>query len=53
MAPLTILLTTHNKTNITLILLSAILSITIGGLGSLNQTQLRKLIAFSSIAHTG
>nr|QPN55220.1 NADH dehydrogenase subunit 2 [Telescopus fallax] len=52
-APLTILLTTHNKTNITLTLLSAILSITAGGLGSLNQTQLRKLMAYSSIAHTG
>nr|ALN11710.1 NADH dehydrogenase subunit 2 [Ptyas dhumnades] len=52
-APLIILLTTHNKTNITLTLSSAMLSITIGGLGSLNQTQLRKLMAFSSIAHTG
>nr|AAS80088.1 NADH dehydrogenase subunit 2 [Coronella girondica] len=52
-APLTILLTTHNKTNITLMLLSAMMSITMGGLGSLNQTQLRKLMAFSSIAHTG
>nr|AAS80095.1 NADH dehydrogenase subunit 2 [Eirenis punctatolineatus] len=52
-APLTILLMTHNKINITLILLSAMLSITVGGLGSLNQTQLRKLMAFSSIAHTG
>nr|AAS80074.1 NADH dehydrogenase subunit 2 [Platyceps rogersi] len=52
-APLMILLTTHNKTNITIMLTSAILSITAGGLGSLNQTQLRKLMAFSSIAHTG
>nr|YP_002929413.1 NADH dehydrogenase subunit 2 [Oreocryptophis porphyraceus]ACR48288.1 NADH dehydrogenase subunit 2 [Oreocryptophis porphyraceus] len=52
-APLTILLTTHNKTNTTLMLLSAVLSITVGGMGSLNQTQLRKLMAFSSIAHTG
>nr|AAS80083.1 NADH dehydrogenase subunit 2 [Masticophis flagellum piceus] len=52
-APLTILLTIHNKTSTTMTLLSAILSITIGGLGSLNQTQLRKLMAFSSIAHTG
>nr|ABL11189.1 NADH dehydrogenase subunit 2 [Zamenis lineatus] len=52
-APLLILLTTHNKTNITLTLLSAVLSILVGGLGSLNQTQLRKLMAFSSIAHTG
>nr|AAS80092.1 NADH dehydrogenase subunit 2 [Eirenis aurolineatus] len=52
-APLMILLTIHNKTNIMLTLLSAMLSITIGGLGALNQTQLRKLMAFSSIAHTG
>nr|ABL11150.1 NADH dehydrogenase subunit 2 [Elaphe climacophora] len=52
-APLMILLMIHNKTNITLTLMSAILSITAGGLGSLNQTQLRKLMAFSSIAHTG
>nr|YP_010634223.1 NADH dehydrogenase subunit 2 [Ptyas korros]WBQ42962.1 NADH dehydrogenase subunit 2 [Ptyas korros] len=52
-APLVILLTTHNKTNITLTLSSAMLSILAGGLGSLNQTQLRKLMAFSSIAHTG
>nr|YP_009054358.1 NADH dehydrogenase subunit 2 [Elaphe bimaculata]AIJ02052.1 NADH dehydrogenase subunit 2 [Elaphe bimaculata] len=52
-APLMILLMIHNKTNITLTLTSAALSITMGGLGSLNQTQLRKLMAFSSIAHTG
>nr|ABL11148.1 NADH dehydrogenase subunit 2 [Elaphe bimaculata] len=52
-APLMILLMIHNKTNITLTLMSAVLSITMGGLGSLNQTQLRKLMAFSSIAHTG
>nr|AAL66822.1 NADH dehydrogenase subunit 2 [Naja multifasciata] len=52
-APLTIMLTMHNKMNQTLLLVSAMLSIIIGGLGSLNQTQLRKLMAFSSIAHTG
>nr|YP_003540872.1 NADH dehydrogenase subunit 2 [Imantodes cenchoa]ACD77408.1 NADH dehydrogenase subunit 2 [Imantodes cenchoa] len=52
-APLMILLITHNKTNTTLTLTSAILSVTIGGLGGLNQTQMRKLMAFSSIAHTG
>nr|AAL66837.1 NADH dehydrogenase subunit 2 [Malpolon monspessulanus] len=51
-APLTVMLT-MNKTNQTLLLTSAILSIIIGGLGSLNQTHLRKLMAFSSIAHTG
>nr|YP_010043927.1 NADH dehydrogenase subunit 2 [Sinomicrurus macclellandi]QPF22083.1 NADH dehydrogenase subunit 2 [Sinomicrurus macclellandi] len=52
-APLMVMLTTHNKMNQMLLLSSAILSITVGGLGSLNQTQLRKLMAFSSIAHTG
>nr|AAL66830.1 NADH dehydrogenase subunit 2 [Elapsoidea nigra] len=52
-APLTIMLTTYNKMNQTLLLSSAILSIVVGGLGSLNQTQLQKLMAFSSIAHTG
>nr|YP_010282117.1 NADH dehydrogenase subunit 2 [Psammophis lineolatus]UHM24681.1 NADH dehydrogenase subunit 2 [Psammophis lineolatus] len=51
-APLTIMLT-MNKTNQTLLLTSALLSILLGGLGSLNQTHLRKLMAFSSIAHTG
>nr|QPN55212.1 NADH dehydrogenase subunit 2 [Boiga ochracea] len=52
-APLSILVTTYNKMSTTLTLMSAILSIIVGGLGSLNQTQLRKLMAFSSIAHTG
>nr|YP_009254169.1 NADH dehydrogenase subunit 2 [Rhabdophis tigrinus]ANC62855.1 NADH dehydrogenase subunit 2 [Rhabdophis tigrinus] len=52
-APLTILLNMNNKINITLMLTSALLSVMIGGLGGLNQTQLRKLMAFSSIAHTG
>nr|QOE88954.1 NADH dehydrogenase subunit 2 [Prosymna lineata] len=51
-APLTILLTINNA-NQTLTLLSATLSIIIGGLGGLNQTQLRKMMAFSSITHTG
>nr|YP_003540748.1 NADH dehydrogenase subunit 2 [Pseudoleptodeira latifasciata]ACD77317.1 NADH dehydrogenase subunit 2 [Pseudoleptodeira latifasciata] len=52
-APLTVLLIIHNKTNITLMLTSAIMSVIIGGLSGLNQTQLRKLMAFSSITHTG
>nr|YP_002290793.1 NADH dehydrogenase subunit 2 [Daboia russelii]ACF60281.1 NADH dehydrogenase subunit 2 [Daboia russelii] len=52
-APLTILLTCHSNTNLTILTSSAILSILIGGLGGLNQTQMRKLMAFSSIAHTG
>nr|AAW63026.1 NADH dehydrogenase subunit 2 [Natrix tessellata] len=52
-APIVILLNTNNQTGTTLILSCATLSIMIGGLGGLNQTQLRKLMAFSSIAHTG
>nr|CAQ16657.1 NADH dehydrogenase subunit 2 [Vipera aspis hugyi] len=52
-APLTILLTNHNNTDLTVLNSSAILSVLIGGIGGLNQTQLRKLMAFSSIAHTG
>nr|YP_003795362.1 NADH dehydrogenase subunit 2 [Anilius scytale]ACO58422.1 NADH dehydrogenase subunit 2 [Anilius scytale] len=53
LAPLSILLTLSNKMNQTILSTSAMLSILIGGLGGLNQTQLRKLMAFSSIAHTG
>nr|UEC47362.1 NADH dehydrogenase subunit 2 [Sistrurus miliarius] len=52
-APLAILLTNHNNTNPTILTASAILSVLVGGVGGLNQTQMRKLMAFSSIAHTG
>nr|YP_009109347.1 NADH dehydrogenase subunit 2 [Gloydius saxatilis]AIW51817.1 NADH dehydrogenase subunit 2 [Gloydius saxatilis] len=52
-APLAILMANHNNTNLTILSFSAILSVLMGGLGGLNQTQLRKLMAFSSIAHTG
>nr|QDX17901.1 NADH dehydrogenase subunit 2 [Bothriechis supraciliaris]QDX17902.1 NADH dehydrogenase subunit 2 [Bothriechis supraciliaris] len=52
-APLTILLINHNNTNLMILSSSAILSILVGGVGGLNQTQLRKLMAFSSITHTG
>nr|YP_009415285.1 NADH dehydrogenase subunit 2 [Agkistrodon contortrix]ASM42036.1 NADH dehydrogenase subunit 2 [Agkistrodon contortrix] len=52
-APLTILLVNHNNTDLSILNSSAILSVLIGGIGGLNQTQLRKLMAFSSITHTG
>nr|ABH03481.1 NADH dehydrogenase subunit 2 [Gloydius brevicaudus] len=52
-APLTILMISHNNTNLAMLSFSAILSVLMGGLGGLNQPQLRKLMAFSSIAHTG
>nr|YP_009526088.1 NADH dehydrogenase subunit 2 [Bothrops diporus]AXT17993.1 NADH dehydrogenase subunit 2 [Bothrops diporus] len=51
--PLTLLLANHNNTSPMILTTSAILSVLTGGLGGLNQTQLRKLMAFSSIAHTG
>nr|YP_009328322.1 NADH dehydrogenase subunit 2 [Achalinus spinalis]ALM54907.1 NADH dehydrogenase subunit 2 [Achalinus spinalis] len=53
LAPLIILLSLSNSTNHSLLMVSATMSVTAGGLGGLNQTQLRKLMAFSSIAHTG
>nr|YP_010389658.1 NADH dehydrogenase subunit 2 [Inegocia japonica]UPT34432.1 NADH dehydrogenase subunit 2 [Inegocia japonica] len=40
-------------TNPTMPVLIGILSIVIGGWGGLNQTQLRKILAYSSIAHFG
>nr|ABI18175.1 NADH dehydrogenase subunit 2 [Deinagkistrodon acutus] len=52
-APLSILMASHNSANLTILSSSAILSVLVGGMGGLNQTQLRKLMAFSSIAHTG
>nr|NP_659377.1 NADH dehydrogenase subunit 2 [Tamandua tetradactyla]CAD13409.1 NADH dehydrogenase subunit 2 [Tamandua tetradactyla] len=53
LAPITILYQISPYMDITLILTIAILSIMIGGWGGLNQTQLRKIMAYSSIAHMG
>nr|QDX17913.1 NADH dehydrogenase subunit 2 [Bothriechis nubestris]QDX17914.1 NADH dehydrogenase subunit 2 [Bothriechis nubestris] len=52
-APLAILMMNHNNTNLMILNSSAILSVLVGGMGGLNQTQLRKIMAFSSITHTG
>nr|ACJ74112.1 NADH dehydrogenase subunit 2 [Ctenophorus parviceps] len=41
----------HNKSNTMLFI--GLLSILIGGWGGINQTQLRKMMAYSSIAHLG
>nr|AAL10141.1 NADH dehydrogenase subunit 2 [Varanus spenceri] len=53
MAPMALLIMTWNliPTQITLTL--GLLSTIVGGLGGLNQTQLRKMMAYSSIAHLG
>nr|YP_009755707.1 NADH dehydrogenase subunit 2 [Cavia aperea]QIQ22947.1 NADH dehydrogenase subunit 2 [Cavia aperea] len=53
MAPLAILFQSFSTINKPLILTSAILSVLLGGWGGLNQTQLRKIMAYSSIAHMG
>nr|AJE63374.1 NADH dehydrogenase subunit 2 [Taeniura lymma] len=53
LAPFAILLQLYHLLNPTLLLSMATLSIIIGGWGGLNQTQLRKILAYSSIAHIG
>nr|Q85PQ1.1 RecName: Full=NADH-ubiquinone oxidoreductase chain 2; AltName: Full=NADH dehydrogenase subunit 2 [Viverra tangalunga]AAN84589.1 NADH dehydrogenase subunit 2 [Viverra tangalunga] len=52
-APLSILYQISPTINPHLLLPMAILSVLIGGWGGLNQTQLRKIMAYSSIAHMG
>nr|YP_010037210.1 NADH dehydrogenase subunit 2 [Viverra zibetha]QQW47947.1 NADH dehydrogenase subunit 2 [Viverra zibetha] len=52
-APLSVLYQISPTINPNLLLPMAILSVLIGGWGGLNQTQLRKIMAYSSIAHMG
>nr|AEW46298.1 NADH dehydrogenase subunit 2 [Hemiphyllodactylus sp. MPH-2011] len=52
-APLTMLLLLHSTLPPTLLLTASLISILLGGLTGLNQTQTRKIMAFSSIAHMG
>nr|AHY32487.1 NADH dehydrogenase subunit 2 [Columbina inca]AHY32500.1 NADH dehydrogenase subunit 2 [Columbina inca] len=51
--PITILLLTSHSLNPTLLTAMAILSAALGGWMGLNQTQIRKILAFSSISHMG
>nr|YP_010175525.1 NADH dehydrogenase subunit 2 [Dasyatis pastinaca]QSL98669.1 NADH dehydrogenase subunit 2 [Dasyatis pastinaca] len=53
LAPFAILLQLYPLLNPTLLMTMGVLSIIIGGWGGLNQTQLRKILAYSSIAHIG
>nr|QKE47578.1 NADH dehydrogenase subunit 2 [Sacalia quadriocellata] len=53
LAPLSLLMTTAQSMNTFLMVMLGLLSIITGGWGGLNQTQLRKIMAFSSIAHLG
>nr|ATD83197.1 NADH dehydrogenase subunit 2 [Dinopium rafflesii] len=51
--PIAILLLTSNSLNPYLLTLMAIMSTALGGWMGLNQTQIRKILAFSSISHLG
>nr|APT35254.1 NADH dehydrogenase subunit 2 [Conopophila whitei] len=51
--PITLLLMTSHSLNPTLLVAMAILSAALGGWMGLNQTQIRKILAFSSISHLG
>nr|YP_004733728.1 NADH dehydrogenase subunit 2 [Hepsetus odoe]BAK42122.1 NADH dehydrogenase subunit 2 [Hepsetus odoe] len=53
LAPMALLLQMAPNTNPTILTLLGISSTMIGGWGGLNQTQLRKILAYSSIAHLG
>nr|AAL90552.1 NADH dehydrogenase subunit 2 [Chamaeleo namaquensis] len=52
-APITLLFMTYNNLPPKTMMLIGILSTIIGGWGSINQTQLRKLMAYSSISNLG
>nr|ADW80899.1 NADH dehydrogenase subunit 2 [Diporiphora valens] len=52
-APITLLYMISNHAEPTITLLVGLLSILIGGWGGFNQTQIRKMMAYSSIAHLG
>nr|AFN70643.1 NADH dehydrogenase subunit 2 [Pericrocotus solaris] len=51
--PITLLYMTSPSLNPTLLAIMAILSVATGGWMGLNQTQIRKIMAFSSISHLG
>nr|ABY48682.1 NADH dehydrogenase subunit 2 [Xantusia vigilis] len=53
LAPMTILIMTHQNLPTTILLTIGIISSLWGGWAGLNQTQLRKILAYSSIAHLG
>nr|YP_138267.1 NADH dehydrogenase subunit 2 [Hyla chinensis]AAT07861.1 NADH dehydrogenase subunit 2 [Hyla chinensis] len=52
-APMTLLIQLSQSVDLNLMLILGLLSTMIGGWGGINQTQIRKVLAFSSIAHLG
>nr|ADL57134.1 NADH dehydrogenase subunit 2 [Cynops orientalis] len=53
LAPMALLILTSHHLNTNLLTLMALMSMIVGGWGGLNQTQMRKIMAYSSIAHLG
>nr|AAK30328.1 NADH dehydrogenase subunit 2 [Salamandra infraimmaculata]ACO05620.1 NADH dehydrogenase subunit 2 [Salamandra infraimmaculata] len=53
LAPMALLIMINQQLNSSLLVMMAILSTIVGGWGGLNQVQMRKIMAFSSIAHLG
>nr|AVH86182.1 NADH dehydrogenase subunit 2 [Basiliscus plumifrons] len=53
LAPMALMTLTANNLSMTTLILMGLLSAMVGGWGGLNQTQTRKLMAYSSIAHLG
>nr|UDN39036.1 NADH dehydrogenase subunit 2 [Hyphessobrycon pulchripinnis]UEV65411.1 NADH dehydrogenase subunit 2 [Hyphessobrycon pulchripinnis] len=53
LAPLALLLQISHTLHPTLLMWAALLSVMLGGWGGLNQTELRKILAYSSTAHLG
>nr|YP_009072451.1 NADH dehydrogenase subunit 2 [Macaca silenus]AIA26547.1 NADH dehydrogenase subunit 2 [Macaca silenus] len=53
LAPISIMYQIHPSINTHILLILSTLSITVGSWGGLNQTQLRKILGYSSITHMG
>nr|YP_003345269.1 NADH dehydrogenase subunit 2 [Moringua edwardsi]BAI53134.1 NADH dehydrogenase subunit 2 [Moringua edwardsi] len=53
LAPMSLIYQLAQETNQSLMITLGLMSTLIGGWGGLNQTQLRKILAYSSIAHMG
>nr|YP_009414403.1 NADH dehydrogenase subunit 2 [Peromyscus crinitus]ASN66941.1 NADH dehydrogenase subunit 2 [Peromyscus crinitus] len=53
MAPMSILFQTYEMVNPMILMVSSIMSVLIGAWSGLNQTQTRKIMAYSSISHMG
>nr|YP_009170394.1 NADH dehydrogenase subunit 2 [Amblyrhynchus cristatus]ALE29392.1 NADH dehydrogenase subunit 2 [Amblyrhynchus cristatus] len=53
LAPMALIFLTANNLSTTVLLTTAMLSTLVGGWAGLNQTQTRKIMAYSSIAHLG